>query len=138
MVFFEPQRKLAGTVILKGDEESPAVKLGPVGSAKGRLLNPEGTPAAGVVVSVRYTDRAAREIHEVIYRTRQVVTAADGTFTLDDLIPAAEFALWSHRNLRVEGLGGAKRVTEKPLRAMPAQTLELGDLRLTAPPGGGG
>jgi RNA polymerase sigma factor (sigma-70 family) len=94
MVFFEPVRKLAGTWTLKGDEKQPVVvKLGPVGAIKGRLLDADGKPLAGVVIDVRYRDRGAEEIHNVIHKSKQVVTDADGTFTPDELIPQLKFEL---------------------------------------------
>jgi hypothetical protein len=133
MAYFEPERKLVGTVTLKGDEKEPVAKLGPGGSVKGRLVNPDGKPAAGVVVTVAYQDRAAGEIHDVVYRTRQVVTDADGAFAFDDLIPGASFRLWHHRNQRVER---PRKVSEEMIRVKPGETLGLGDLKLTPSPGG--
>jgi 5-hydroxyisourate hydrolase-like protein (transthyretin family) len=134
MVFFEPDRKLVGTITLKGDEKEPAAKLGPAGSVNGRLVGPDGKPAAGVVVTVGYQDRAAAEIHDVIYRTREVVTAADGSFAFDDLVPGVGFRLWHHRNQRVER---SRKVSDETIRVKPGEALGLGDLKLAPAPGGG-
>ncbi|HEY7312755.1 MAG TPA: carboxypeptidase-like regulatory domain-containing protein [Gemmataceae bacterium] len=94
MVFFEPTRKLAGTWTLKGDEKQPVVvKLGPPGAIEGRLLDANGKPLAEVAVDVEYQDREARDIHAVVHKAKQIVTDADGAFTLDELIPALKFEL---------------------------------------------
>jgi RNA polymerase sigma factor (sigma-70 family) len=134
MVFFEPKARLVGTITLKGDEKAPAVRLGPAGSVRGRLVNPDGKPAAGVVVNAHYTDRAAAEIHAVIYKTTQVVTDANGAFVLDGMIPGAGFGLWCHRNQRVER---PRKVTDKSVQVTPGETFDLGDVKLTAPAPGG-
>ncbi len=97
MVFYEPGRKLAGTLTLKGNEKEPTVaKLVPTGAIRGRLLDSDGKPLAGIVVDVRYQDRAAREIHETIHKAKQAVTDADGLFSLDELIPQRRFELSLH------------------------------------------
>jgi hypothetical protein len=79
----------------KGDEKPPVVaKLGPGGSIKGQLLDTDGNPLAGVTVGVLfYHERAALEVHNVIHRTKQIVTDANGVFTIDDLIPEQKFEL---------------------------------------------
>src|SRR5262249_56321579 len=58
MVFYEPTRKLFGTLRLKGDEKGPlVVRLGPGGAVRGRLVGPDGRPLAGVVVKVYHRER---------------------------------------------------------------------------------
>src|SRR5581483_8289931 len=52
--FQHPKKKLAGFVILKGDEpEGFAVKLQPAGTGTGRVVTADGEPLAGAVISGR-------------------------------------------------------------------------------------
>ena len=129
MVFFEPGRKLAGTLTLKGDEKSPVVvRLGPAGAIKGRLLDADGKPLARLVVDVHYRLRAVSEIHQVIRQAKQTVTDADGAFTVDDLIPQHRFEL-SFR----QGKRQFERETKPAgveIEVKPGETRELGAIKL--------
>jgi hypothetical protein len=88
MVFYEPSRRVVGVLRVRAEERAPYVaKLGPLGSAHGRLLTEQGKPLDGEIVEINFTDRPAQEIHDVIHRTKQVVTDKDGNFRIDDLIP---------------------------------------------------
>jgi RNA polymerase sigma factor (sigma-70 family) len=92
MVLYHPGRKLAGSLILKGDEQPPVVlKLAPTGAIKGRLHDADGKPLAGVVVKVGYPDREADEIDRVIHKAKLNMTDAEGRVTLDELIPERAF-----------------------------------------------
>jgi hypothetical protein len=105
VVFFHPGRKLAGTLSLKGDEKAPVVKrLSPAASLKGRLLDAEGKPLAGVVVDANYRQHAASEVYNALHgeygANRLVVTSADGAFAFDDVIPQQKLALSFRRGKR--------------------------------------
>jgi hypothetical protein len=101
MVFYHRERKLAGTLTLKGDEKPPVVvKLAPAGSVKGRLLDADGKPLAGVVVEVRYRAGAAQSVHNAVHEARQIVTGAKGTFAFEDVIPEMKFELSFQRGGR--------------------------------------
>jgi len=113
VVFYHPERKLVGTLTLKGDEKDSVIKLGAFGSAKGRLLNAGGKPAAGVAVELRYTDPAAQDTHAIIHKDARVVTDKDGAFAIDGLIPGIEFKLAGQSH-----------------RAEAGERLELGDVKL--------
>ncbi len=105
MIFYHPAKKLIGTRTLRGDEKQPVlVKLRSGGAIKGRLLDADGKPMAGVVVDVRYRDREAEELDRwVIHERKQVVADAQGTFTLDELVPALKLELtFRHGRQRFE------------------------------------
>ena len=123
VVFHEPKRKLIGASSLKGDEKDPVVKLGTPGSAKGRILDGDGQPVAGVGIEVRYTAPAAREMHVAIHKETRVVTGKDGAFTLEGLIPGAEFELWQKQGSQAKLLPGAAH------RVEPGVQLDLGELK---------
>jgi RNA polymerase sigma factor (sigma-70 family) len=136
MVFFEPKRKLVGTTTLKGDEKAPAVRLGPTGAVKGRLTNPDGKPAAGVVVHIDNQELTSASIHEWMNKTKQTVTDANGAFVLDGVVPGAEFHLSWHCDQKGEQPQKVQ-VTDKPVQVAPGKTTDLGNLKLTAPAPGG-
>jgi RNA polymerase sigma factor (sigma-70 family) len=133
MVFYDPDRKVVGTVTLKGDEKTPAVaKLGPTGAAKGCLLAADGKPVAGFVIEVFYPTREAQEMHEHVHRaTPRAVTDANGTFRIDGLIPGVPFKLDHHRAGRAPLR--ANPLVE-PLTVRPGETLDLGDCKVKPPP----
>jgi RNA polymerase sigma factor (sigma-70 family) len=130
MVFFEPKAKLVGTITLKGDEKAPAVRLGPTGSAKGRLVSPDGKPVAGVVVRVDYQEETANSIHSWMNKTKQATTDANGAFALAGMIPGAGFHLSWYPNKQGEQ---PRKVTDQPARVAAGKTTDLGDIKLTAP-----
>ncbi len=94
MVFYEPTKKLIGSLALKGDEKVPAVvKLGPPGVIKGRLVGEDGKPVVGVAVNLYFSERTAEEINDHIHRANLVETDSDGKFQIDDVIPGANFSI---------------------------------------------
>jgi hypothetical protein len=130
LVLFHPDRKLAGTLALKGEEKSPVIaKLRPATAIKGRLLDADGKALAGVVVDLSYHQRAAWEVHQVIHRAKQIVSDANGTFTLDDLIPEQNVEL-SFRQVKRTFIWAAKAGEATILKLKSGECRDLGDVRL--------
>jgi protocatechuate 3,4-dioxygenase beta subunit len=122
MIFYHEKRKLAGTLTLKGDEKSPVVaKLGPSGAVKGRLLDADGKPLAGVAVGVHYRQRVAEEVHNVVHHARPIVTDANGDFTVDELIP--------EQKLELSFQFGKRKFERTPKLANPAIEVKSGEVR---------
>jgi RNA polymerase sigma factor (sigma-70 family) len=122
LVFFHKERKLAAALTLKGDEKPPVVaKLGPAGAIKGRLLDADGKPLAGVALALDYRDRAAGEIHGIVHESKHVVTDAAGAFALDELVPEVKFTL-SFRS-------GRRRFEHETKPADPAIQVKAGEVR---------
>jgi len=108
------------------------VKLGPTGAIKGRLLDTDGKPMAGALVAVVYREMPAGQIHQHIHRTKQVVTDAAGSFTVDELIPELMFELAAYRGkLRFE----REAITsESAIQIKPGECRDLGSIKLKPVP----
>jgi RNA polymerase sigma factor (sigma-70 family) len=129
MVFYEPTRRLFGTLRLKGDEAGPvAARLRAGGRLTGRLVNADGRPLAGVRVDVHYLEREAAEVHEHVHRANQALTDDRGRFVLDELVPGTEFRLtyWQGR----QESGSARHPAKKALRVKAGETLNLSELKV--------
>jgi RNA polymerase sigma factor (sigma-70 family) len=126
VVLFEPARKLAATLEVKGDEKPPVtVSLRAPGTVKGRLIGTDGEPLAGVSVALHYQNRAAEEIHNVAYADREVVTGLDGSFAADLVLPGVPFKLAFKRQRK------EFRLTDNPgdwLAIDSGRTKDLGSL----------
>jgi hypothetical protein len=132
MVFYHRERKLAGTLTLKGDEKQAVVKLGPAGAVKGRLLDADGKPLVGVGLNVNYSDRVAEEVHGVIYEARPIVTDATGAFTLDELIPGMKFGLSFRRGKRL--FERDPKPADATVQVKSGECRDLGEIRLKLVP----
>ena len=126
MVFYEPTKKLIGSLALKGDEKDPAiVRLGPPGVVTGRLVGEDGKPVAGVAVTVYFSERTAEEINAQVHRAKLVETDTKGRFQIEGVIPGRNFSMAFRRG----------RQTFEPLvkldhRAVQSgETLDLGDVQ---------
>jgi RNA polymerase sigma factor (sigma-70 family) len=131
MVFCEPKQKLVGTRTLKGDEKEPlAVKLGPPGALKGRLLDSEGRPLAGVEVGLQYQDSEAEEIEQAAHEGRkQVVTDVAGGFRLEGLMPGLGLRLWFRQDKRA--LAADRKAAGETLQVEPGACRDLGAFPVT-------
>jgi RNA polymerase sigma factor (sigma-70 family) len=130
LVFYHPERKLAASLTLNGDEKAPVtVKLGPAGVIKGRLLDADGKPLAGAVVEIGYREREAWDVHQMIHKAKQVVTDATGAFAFEGLIPGRKFYLEAiHRSRRLDEEGSKPR---DPIvrEVQPGECRDLGTLK---------
>ncbi len=123
------KRNLGGTVTVRGDEKEPVVvKLKALGAMTGRLLQMDGTPLTGAVVSINSRDQIASELyHSTANRTvPPVKTDNEGRFTLPALIPGIKFDFHAHQ-------GETYYVLDpkfEPAEVNPGQTLDIGELKL--------
>jgi hypothetical protein len=133
LVCFHKERKLAGTLTLKGDEKPPvAVKLAPAGAIKGRLLDDNGKPLVGVALSLHYRDRAGEEIHGIVHASKHVVTDAAGAFTLDELVPELKFELSFQQGKRRFEL--ERKPAERTVQVKAGEVRDLGAIKLKPVP----
>ena len=104
------------------------MKLGPAGSLKGQLLDADGNPLAGVEVDVHYRQRTASEVHNVIRNGKQIVTDANGVFTLDGLIPEQKFELsYGQGKRRFER---TPKIVNPAIEVKTGESRELGTIKL--------
>jgi RNA polymerase sigma factor (sigma-70 family) len=133
LVLYEPKRKLATTLLLKaGEKLPPVVKLKPMGSVQGRLLDADGKPVAGVVVDPRYHERMANGMHGRVHEARPIATDAAGVFVLDHVIPDMTFELTFRRGRREfkrEAIAG-----EATIQVQSGQVRDVGDIRVKPQP----
>jgi RNA polymerase sigma factor (sigma-70 family) len=127
VVFYHPERKLAGTLLARGDEkEPPAVKLGPTGTVTGRILDLDGQAVTGVEVRLSSSDDALSELYRHLNQRREPArTDKDGRFRLEGVVPGVKFYLGLSKGrtyLTGEPAIGLKEVAS-------GKILDLGDIR---------
>jgi RNA polymerase sigma factor (sigma-70 family) len=134
VVFWQPGRKLFGTLRFKGDEKKPAVvRLGPAGEVRGRLIGENGKPLAGVTVSVYHRERPAEEVNEFVHRANLVQTDADGKFRIDQVLTAVKLTLGYARGRRT--FEAVSKQKERSVR--PGKVLDLGEIKMKLMPARG-
>ncbi|MFO0807836.1 MAG: sigma-70 family RNA polymerase sigma factor [Gemmataceae bacterium] len=132
VAFYEPTRKLAGTLVVRGDEaEPPAVKLRPTATVTGRLLYPDGKPVAGLKVRIFYSENAAYRLQ---YRVQgdfavNVPTDADGKFRIVNVFPGLSFGVYRH----VEKTAFTAAAKGKTFTAEPGETKHVGNFTVPLP-----
>ncbi|HEY7326460.1 MAG TPA: sigma-70 family RNA polymerase sigma factor [Gemmataceae bacterium] len=132
LFFFHSGRNLAGSLMVRGDDKEPlTVRLVPVGSMTGRLLDREGQPIAGAFVDLNPPDGVARELYRHLNQRRpQIRTDKDGRFRIDGIVPDVKFMLSISQGRTF--LVGEPRIGLRQVK--PGQTLDLGAIRVK--PGG--
>jgi hypothetical protein len=129
MAFYEPNRRIFGSLVLNGDGKTPIVaKLGRPARLKARLVSEAEKPLAGCLINVYYSDRQATEIYNHAHRAQRIVTDADGAFQLEDMIPDLPFKLYHEHSSRVTFR--ANLVAEKAFTAKAGELLDLGNLKV--------
>jgi protocatechuate 3,4-dioxygenase beta subunit len=146
LVFVHPQKNLGKLLLVRGDEKQPLrVRLEPLGTATGRLVDSKGKPAAGIVITPRINLRsiarkdrktlpsdllyfAGIDTHEERPYPTAVTADAKGHFTVAGLLPGIKFALKVYRKAP-----NGEEITENQLSILSLEagkTKNLGDLKL--------
>jgi protocatechuate 3,4-dioxygenase beta subunit len=132
------KRKLVGTLSVKASDKDPVVKLGPGGVVRGRVVDAEGKPLAGVTVDLHYTRREVSELSRALageegrIRTRlppQVVTGPGGELRFDTVFPGCEFRLTFQKGKKRYGPEYEK--APRHTVAKHGDELKLGDVPIT-------
>ena len=121
--FFQVDRRLAGSVLIRGDEAGPlSVRLQPWGVVTGRIVNDRGRPQSGLVLTGSMPNRS--EIDSGILPRRAIV-ASDGRFRFEGFVPG----LWYSASVLEDGGYGYRRAF-RGVRVGPGETKDLGDIKL--------
>jgi protocatechuate 3,4-dioxygenase beta subunit len=128
VVFYHRERKLGGHILVRGDEkEAITVRMEPLGTVTGRLLDPDGQPIPNIEVALSMPLKVESELFRFVNANREPVkTDKDGNFRLEGVLPKLIFQL-SLRKGRTYYMGEPK-IGDKQLG--PGKTLELGDVRV--------
>jgi hypothetical protein len=121
--FFQVDRRLAGSVLIRGDEADPlTVRLRPWGAVTGRIVDDRGRPQSGLVLTGHTPHRS--ELDSGIL-PRRATLAADGRFRFEGLVPGLSYSA----SVLEDGAFGYRRAF-RGVRVVPGETKELGDIRL--------
>jgi RNA polymerase sigma factor (sigma-70 family) len=128
LVLLHPQRGLAATMTLRGDETGPlTVRLGRAGAITGRVIDMSGQAVRGVHVAAIYSGQVGRELVKELQRRDELSqTDENGRFRLGAIVPGRTFELGVAKGQ--QALEPEPRLEVKPLEA--GQTLDLGDVRV--------
>jgi RNA polymerase sigma factor (sigma-70 family) len=88
------------------------VKLQPLGSASGRVVDKDGQPRAGLVLSVN---------RSLLLDGVQVKTDKDGRFRAEGLVPGQKYDLWEANRVRPGGV--------RDILVEPGKNKDLGDIK---------
>ncbi len=113
LLFRDEARKLAASAVIRGDEPGPlAVALQPWASARGRLVDAEGKPRAGVGfrVDVAHASRLPSPFR----------TDGDGRFRVEGMIPGASHRIFLNEEYATLG---------DELNPKPGDEIDLGELQ---------
>src|SRR5262249_45321499 len=128
VVFYHRERKLGGHVIVRGEEKEPVtVRLEPLGTVTGRLLDLDGQPISGVEISLSMPLHVESELFRYLDAQREPVkTDKDGRFRLEGVLPRLIFQLGLRQGRTY--YQGEPRIGYKQVG--PGKTLDLGDVRV--------
>jgi hypothetical protein len=128
--FVHVEKKLAGSVAVKGDDKGPlVVKLVPAAALTGRLVTPEGKPVADgeIVALLQFIGQPDRRKVDPTAGTLPDGIPPDkgGKFRIEGLVPGLTYNLRFSKGNYLHRLGGA---AGGKLTLEPGQTRNLGDV----------
>jgi RNA polymerase sigma factor (sigma-70 family) len=134
-------RKLAGSVVV-GDaemksDEPVVVRLVPIGSIKGRLVDDDGMPLSGASVRIAYYELDGINLPSGrggVWPTNETVTTdADGRFEFAGIIPGLDTNLWIEVKSRPRERFTSDRLS-KQFTPESNATIDFGDVKVKAEP----
>jgi hypothetical protein len=120
--FIHTARKLAGSLVLRGDkEEEHVVRLQPWGTVTGRVVDENGKPRNDV--EIFSTTRMVPDPERGDLENKPTVDA-QGRFRIEGLVPGVKYDAWGHAPGKADG------PILKDTRVGPGEVKDLGDIRL--------
>jgi len=136
LIFAHKERRLVGSVVLKGNstsDEPLVVRLEPAGSIKGRLVDEDGLPLAGARLSVMTLDLRGNNLPVGaggLWPDGETFTAdKDGRFQVEGLKPSVQSVVTVQPADRPKDRFTAGDVFSN-VTAQPGETRDLGDVRV--------
>jgi RNA polymerase sigma factor (sigma-70 family) len=124
--FFQSNRKLAGSLRLKGGETAELrVKLQPWGTVIGRVVDEEGEPQPGVEIFSTIRNIPDPESGDLLNRP---TADAQGRFRIEGLVPGVKYDAWGDAPHKATDW---KRIL-KGVQVGPGEVKDLGDIKLPA------
>jgi hypothetical protein len=145
LCFVHPEKKLAGSVVVRGDEDGPVtVQLQPWAVVSGRLLDADGKPIKNARLAFteipvvqpgqpRSTEVGLHVVFRSAYKpSRDPNTNNEGRFQADGLVPGLKYNLTlydadgavDYEDIKWTGLVFSNLVLK------PGETRDLGDVKL--------
>jgi beta-lactamase regulating signal transducer with metallopeptidase domain/protocatechuate 3,4-dioxygenase beta subunit len=137
ILFYHPDRELAGRLEVRGDETQPlVVRLAAAPTVRGRAVDAGGVPLRGALVKVFFAaGRAGIELDQYLrQRHPQPRTDDEGNFELKGFIPGLAFTLHLLKD-RVEfkpvQRDELRRVISKAVGKLGSAVIELGEVKVS-------
>lgn len=146
LVFLHEEKKLGAVLAARGDSEKPlSAALQPLGQLSGRLVDEDGKPMPNrkvivlLVLERKRFDNLPNEWLSISYvysihpgawkdfTAREATTAADGTFSIDGLIPGERYDLYA--GLGKVTKGGSVSHQYRQFIVEPGKEKAVGDLK---------
>ena len=125
LVAAAPERKLVGIARVDAGQDKVIIELGPYSEARGRLLDEKGQAVAGRLIKSVFEVPSEFSTRVNYFLPAETTTAADGSFTLNRLLPGEVSAI----QLQVEPGGRLTLLEIATVKPEKGKTLELGEIR---------
>jgi hypothetical protein len=134
LLFVHEGRKLAGRLLIEGDEPGPlTVRLQPWGVVTGRLVDDEGQPRAKLQLLGNIPTRRFDPERGLLPRNNEPdLTDRDGRFRIEGLIPGLKYGVRASVT-RSDGVRILGQVFED-VQVGPGETKDLGDVKAIEKP----
>lgn len=128
MIFLHEGKKLVGMIKVHSTDRDPVVKMVPWATITGRVLTPEGKPAARAEVSFQFIDGLADGmVRQKLYRDKPrstLRTDDEGRFRLEGMFPGLELQVFA----RTPGLSFSR--SSDPVIPRAGEAVSVGDITL--------
>lgn len=143
LVFYHAAKKLGKIVVVRGDEKEPlTVRLEPLGTVTGRLIDAQGQSLPGITVNLWFTGQQSQALpYEATiggvaggYQNPllgKMISDKNGRFHIDRLIAGAKYHV-----ILGENRAGKKPMLEpviKPVAGKSGATVDVGEIKMKAP-----